>query len=99
MSMGEYRRVGKFEAAAFLVESLGQVTRYESKLSEGFAALMSVCAPIQVDYDVQREVYQYIAFSPLFDDVLVCEGEDVPSYSIELTTNAAGQVLAKAVRQ
>lgn len=97
--MGEYRRVGRFEASAMLVESLGEVNPDETTLSRGFGVLMSVCAPVQVTYDAGREVYHYVAFSPLFDEVLVCEGQDVPKYTIEIDTNAAGQAIAKAVRQ
>jgi hypothetical protein len=59
---------------------------------------MSQLAVLQVTFDPVQDRYDYIAYSPLFDDVLMCEGEDPPLYTITVSDKPLGQVIIEASR-
>lgn len=97
--MGEYLRVGRLSVTADMVHCLADVTLKDEPMAKAMLAIMSVIAPIDVKYDPAHARYHYVAYSPLFDDVLLSEGEEPPEYVLEAVSNDAGQTIVTSARR
>lgn len=93
--MGELLRIGKIKVSGYLVRAAGQPN--QDILDIGFSAMMSKLAPLQVVHDAGVDCFTYYAYSELFDDVLICEGQEPPEY-IMTCTQAGDEISVKAER-
>lgn len=99
--MGEHLRIGKFRISGPLIRVVGEPTTDEGKITGAYAIgkVMVFMAPIHVIYDSGRDDYVFYAYSTLFDDVLICEGQEPPEYRIKITADGnSDECLVEAER-